>query len=196
MHAHNQEMHVFWSGPHSWPKFESATGLPPLPRHSGVYLLTFEHRDGYLVYVAGITRQVFRKRFMQHTREYMAGRYNILDPVQAQNGVRSEVWHGWGEARKPERRAEWETRKAELQDAARRELAEFRLFGADVELQKRVPERLEAAIMIHLYAAPAPFCDVPDKGMFLAPRLPSEEPITVLNACTSRLHCLPERLSI
>jgi hypothetical protein len=106
------------------------------------------------------------------------------------------VWRGWGEARKPERRAEWETRKAELQNAARRELAEIRVFVAEVGSQNRAPERLEAAIMIRLYAAPAPFCDVPDKGMFIAPRLPGEEPITVLNACASKLHCLPERLSI
>ena len=62
-----------------------------------------------------------------------------------------------------------------MQDAARRQLAEMRLFVADVERasepiglgqgeeeQRRARQRLEAAIMAHLYAAPAPFCDLPD----------------------------------
>jgi len=47
--------------------------------------------------------------------------------------------------------------------------------------------------MNRLYADAAP---VPDKGMFLAPRLKSEEPITVLSVCASKLLGLPERLSI
>jgi hypothetical protein len=47
-----------------------------------------------------------------------------------------------------------------------------------------------------LYAAPPPFCDIPDKNMFLAPRLSGEEPISVLNACASKLYGLPERLLI
>ena len=47
-----------------------------------------------------------------------------------------------------------------------------------------------------LYAAPALFCDVPDKGMMLAAKWDSEEAISVWNACGSKLHALPERLSI
>ena len=87
-------MRLFWSGPHAWPGFESQNGLPPLPKHSGVYLWTFPYQDGFLIYAAGLTRQLFRQRFGQHKREYMRGAYNVLDPVQAGNGVRSEIWHG------------------------------------------------------------------------------------------------------
>jgi len=47
-----------------------------------------------------------------------------------------------------------------------------------------------------LYAAPAPFCYLSDKGMMLAPKWDSEKPISVWNACESKLHGLPERLSI
>jgi hypothetical protein len=28
---------IFWSGPHTWPGFESQNRLPPLPKHSGIY---------------------------------------------------------------------------------------------------------------------------------------------------------------
>ena len=90
-------MDVTWSGPYAWPGFEKINVLPPLPDHGGVYLQTFEHRDGrYVLYAAGITRQRFRRRFMQHNRAYLSGDYNILDPAEACNGVRSEnlAWLG------------------------------------------------------------------------------------------------------
>ena len=70
------------------------------------------------------------------------------------------------------------------------------VFVTDVDLQGRVPEHLEAVIMNCLYAAPAPFCYLSDKGMMLAPKWDSEKPISVWNACESKLHGLPERLSI
>ena len=89
-----KEMRVSWSAPHAWPKFETVTGLPPLPRRPGVYLWTFEYRDGYLIYLAGEMRQLFRNQHRQHRDKYMAGRYSIFDLVRAKNGVRSEAWHG------------------------------------------------------------------------------------------------------
>lgn len=89
-------MRVCWSGPYASPGFESQNGLPPLPKHSGVYLLTFPYQDGFLIYTAGVTRRPFRTRLNQHKRECLRGAYNVLDPVQAGNGIRSEIWHGWG----------------------------------------------------------------------------------------------------
>jgi hypothetical protein len=185
---------IFWSGPHAWPGFESQNRLSPLPKHSGVYLLTFPNQDGFLIYVAGLTRRPFHQRFAQHTREYLRGAYNVLDPVQAQNDLRSEIWHGWGYWRA--HRDEFAARQSEIQAAAKRQLAAFCVFAADVESQGRAPERVEAAIMGCLYAAPPPLCDIPDRNMFLAPRLSSEEPITILNSCASKLLGLPERLPI
>lgn len=185
---------LFWSGPHAWPGFESQNGLPPLPKHSGVYLWTFPYQGGLLIYAAGVTRQLFRQRFAQHKREYLRGAYNVLDPVQAQNGIRSEVWHGWSYWRA--HGDEFAARRNEIQAAVTRQLAAFCVFVTDIEPKGRAPERLEAAIMGGLYAAPPPFCDIPDKGMFLAPRRSGEEPITVLNGCASKLHGLLARLPI
>jgi hypothetical protein len=187
-------MRLFWSGPHAWPGFESQNGLTPLPKHSGVYLLTFPYQDGFLIYAAGVTRRLYRKRFTEHKREYLRGAYNVLDPVQARSGVRSKIWRGWGYWRA--HGDEFAARRNEIQAAVTRQLAAFCVFVADIQSQGRTPERLEAAIMEGLYAAQPPLCDVPDKGMFLAPRLSREEPITVLNACASKLYGLPERLPI
>jgi hypothetical protein len=117
-----------------------------------------------------------------------------LDVAQLKNGVRSEVWHGWGW--NAAKRAEFAARRSEIEEAARRQRTAFRVFVTGVDPRGRVPERLEAAIMNCLYAAPAPICDVPDKGMMLAPKRDSEVPISVLNACGSKLHGLLERPSI
>ena len=192
--ARDMEMCASWSGPHAWPGFERQGGLASLPSHSGVYLWTFECQDGYLIYAAGLTRRPLRQRFQEHTRLYLSGDYTVLDVAQLKNGVRSEIWHGWGW--NAAKRAEFAERRSEIEEAAQRQLAACRVFATDVALRGRVPERLEAAIMNCLYAAPAPFCDVPDKGMMLAPKWDSEEPICVRNACGSKLHGLPERLSI
>ncbi len=92
--APEQELTVTWSGPYAFPGFER-DWLPALPDHGGVYLQTFAHGDGFLIYAPGEAGN-FRQRFSQHVRSFRSGEYTILDAEQAQAGVRSEVWHGWG----------------------------------------------------------------------------------------------------
>jgi len=52
--------------------------------------------------------------------------------------------------------------------AARKQLAGFRIFTANIGTERRILERLEAAIMHALDKQPMPLCDIPDKGMMLA----------------------------
>jgi hypothetical protein len=103
----------------------------------------------------------------------MRGDYTVLDITAMNEGIRKEIWHGWGWS--PEKRTEYENRKLIIVDAARKQLAGFRIFVANVGTQPRLLERLEASIMNRLYQEPSPICDVPDKGMMLAPRWESEE---------------------
>lgn len=179
---------INWTGPYSWPKFELENNLPSIPNHSGIYLQTIEYQDGYLIYAAGLTRRPVPVRFREHTRKYMSGDYTIFDIVAMQQGIRKEMWHGWGWT--PEKRTEFEKQKPIIQAAAHRQLVGFRIFVADVGTQPRILERLEASIMENLYKQPAPFCDIPDKGMMLAPRWDSENPIIVKNRCTVMLYGL------
>jgi hypothetical protein len=186
-----------WDGPYSWPGFESENGLRPIPKVPGVYLPTFEYQGGYLIYIAGLTRRPAPMRFRQHTRFYMNGKCTVLDVAAARQGVRREIWHGWGYARK--HREEFEERKPEILDAVRKQLAEFRIFitdTVDMSREARVLERLEAAIMENLYQQPSPIRDIPDRGMHLAPRRNSESPIIVRNNCADLLHGLPAYLEI
>jgi len=194
MIARGNEIEIVWTGPYGWPKFESANDLPDIPKHPGVYLQCVEYRGGFLVYAAGITRRTVPIRFREHTRKYMSGEYNVLDVSSMRQGVRKEVWHGWGWT--TEKRTAFEERTTEIIEAVKNQLAGFRIFVAETGVAPRFLERIEAAIMMHLYRQPSPFCDIPDKGMMLAPRWPDEQPITVKNVCDATLHTLPLYLEV
>lgn len=185
---------VFWDGPFSWPKFEVKNGLPNIPRIPGIYLQTFEYQDGYLIYAAGITRRPIPVRFREHTRNYMNGEYNVLDPAEAERGVRKEIWHGWGYAKT--HRNQFEENKAEIKQAVHKQLSRFRIFVAEVGTERRLLERIEASIMNHLNEQPSPYCDIPDQGMMLAPRWNDEEPILIHSHSKVSIHGIPKILEI
>jgi len=189
-----QPRKVKWGGPFSWPGFEKQTGLPPIPSVAGVYLMTFQYRKGYLIYAAGITRRPIPQRFREHSRGYREGKYTVLALGDAQLGIRREIWHGWGYARRhPE---EFEKRKDEILKAVETQLGGFRIFIADFGKEARIHERVESAIMKNLYLQEPPFCDIPDKGMQLAGRWETEGLIQIENNLEVRLYGLPERLDV
>ena len=187
-------LQITWNGPYAWPTFEGQTGLQSIPKLSGLYLQTFEYKSGYIIYAAGLTRRPVPARFKEHTQKYMNGEYNVLDINAAQQGIRKEIWHGWGYAK--EHRDEFDERKIEIIDAVQKELEGFRIFVADVGEEPRILERLEASIMENLYRQPSPFCDIPDKGMFLSQRWDSEDPVFIESNCIVNIHGLPSRFEI
>ena len=190
----DQVIELRWTGPHAWPRYEDKAGLTSAPRHPGVYLMTFEHKGGYLIYAAGVTRRPIGARLREHTRKYMSGDYTVLNASAAERGVRTEIWHGWGWT--PQKDQEFAARRVEIQAGAEEQLARFRQFATDLGTVPRIHERLEAAIMGLLYEQPPPLCDVPDRGMHLAPRWESESPVTVVSSAPVALHGLPERFTI
>lgn len=183
-----------WQGPYSWPNYEQKNNLPSLPKQSGLYLQTVIYNDGYLIYAAGLTRRTVRQRFREHTRKYMSGDYNVLDMNEMQKGIRQEVWHGWGWT--PAKKEKFEEQKLVIQVAVQEQLAGFCIFVAHMGNEPRILERLEAAVMNTLYRRPSPLCDIPDRGMMLAPRWAWEEAITVTNECSFLLHGLPYQFGI
>jgi hypothetical protein len=182
---------MIWTGPYSWPGFEDKNHLSAVPSIPGVYLQTFKYRDGYLIYSAGITRRSVPDRFKEHTAKYMNGEYNILDISEAAQGIRKEIWHGWGYARK--HRKEFELNKSIILGAVNKQLEKFCIFVAELREGARILERIEASIMNNLYKQPAPICDIPDKGMKLSSRWNSEPPIIATNSCESTIYGLPFR---
>ncbi len=192
--AETTAIDIEWIGPFAWPKFETESDLPAIPKHPGIYLMTSAYKTGYIIYAAGITRRPIPIRFREHTMKYLSGDYTILDMSVMKLGVRKEIWHGWGWT--PEKRKDYERRENELAEAARKQLAAFRIFVANVGKMPRILERLEATIINTLYKDAPPFCDIPDRGMMLAPRWKSEIPITVFMHCAVKLHGIPQQLEI
>ena len=184
---------IKWEGPFSWPKFENKSNLSPVPKVPGVYLQTFEHKNGYLIYCAGLTRRPIINRFKEHTKKYMNGEYNVLDISAARQGTRKEIWHGWDYARN--HRSEFEEGKSMILNAVEEQLGGFRLFITNMEAP-RILERLEASIMNNLYEQLPPICDIPDRGMQLSPRWESEDRIILKNDCPAIIYGLPSCLEI
>lgn len=185
-------MELRWTGPHKWPTTDS-----PLPDWHGIYLWTFPYDSGFIVYAAGITRRALTKRFREHTRCYLNGIYTLFDVTALSNGIRTERWHGfWSKKRPPEKEAEYEHRREELELIAREQMAACRIFAAEFTTERRLLERLEASIMDQLYNAPKPFCDIPDRGMMLAPRWRSETPITIVSQAPVVLHGIQSTFDI
>jgi hypothetical protein len=190
--AHRRAIHIIWRGPFGWPKFEG--NLPPVPERPGVYLLTVKYQKGYLLCAPGLTRRSIRIRLSEQTRKYMNGDYHVLNVLAMQRGVRKVIWRGWDWSRG--RRTAFSRRKPSILTAARKQLAAYRIFFADVGRNKRLLHRIEAAIIKRLYSLPPPFGGIPDKGMYCAGRRPTERSIFVTNTCPAKLYALPRRLVI
>ncbi|MDQ5897518.1 MAG: hypothetical protein QG612_1604 [Pseudomonadota bacterium] len=161
---------LIWSGPHAWPGYGSTD--PDVPACGGVYLTTFAHEDGFILRSAGVSKAI-RRRLRQHEYEFLMGRYTVLDPQAAHRGVRRELWHGWGGYARshPEQR---ERHLPQIQQWARAEMAACRLFvgqrlvGDEQDMEARLRERVEFAIIHAAYASRQPWGDLVDGGMRLS----------------------------
>lgn len=181
-----------WEGPYSWYGFKELNNLKETPDTSGVYLFTFEYKDGYILRSAGVTNSM-RRRFSQHRKCYFSGEYTILDVKSANNGERLELWRGWEYAK---------THQEELlanldliRKMAIEELAHYRIFMTPIS-NKRERERLEFSIIHHAYASQEAWGDLVDGGMALRGRFNHEMPVRVKNCCDHKIYGLPEEIEI
>ena len=184
---------ICWQGPFSWPGFEQTNRLTTMPDIKGVYLHSFEYNDGYILCSPGITTST-RKRFSQHTRAFFKGKYNVLDIEAAKIGKRKEIWHGWGYAKAHQ--DEFEQRKEFILQAVNKQLLAYRLFIAEVS-EERKRERIEAAIMISIYASKGTcWNNIADEGMHKIPRKDWEILIELRNCCDYKIYGLPVILEV
>lgn len=181
-----------WKGPFSWPKFEEYNNQEEMKPTEGVYLWTFEFKECFLIYAAGITNST-KRRFATHTREYRKGNYTILDIDAAQKGIRKEIWHGWNYAK--ENQDEFIEKKEMILKSIEEQLKSFRIFIAEIP-DKRKRERLEAGIMQNIYISKDFWSELADRGMYLKGRYNSEMPIEIQNCCNHKIYGLKEFLEI
>lgn len=183
---------IVWQGPFSWPGFDQINSLTPIPDMAGVYLFTFEYKDGYILRGAGHTNSM-KRRFSQHKREYMAGRYTVLDVKSASSGERKEIWHGWGYAKTHQ--DEFLHHKDYILQSVEKELASYNLFITEVA-DKRKRERIEFAIMQSAYLSKEVWSDLVDGQMALRGRANYEIPAEARNICHYKIYGIPEKFEI
>jgi len=187
---------INWEGPFRWPRnvVEDAN----FPDYPGIYLWTIEYiHGGYIIYAAGITRRTIHKRFQEHTHNIRNGIYTLFDLEAMKQGQRKEIWHGfWMGKRSPKKEKEFELRRLELEELANHHLDTIIVFTAEVSVEDRILERLEASVMENLYNLPKPLSEIPDRGMQLSPRWDSESPIDVKNASSEVLQVTPKMFLI
>lgn len=187
-----ENKNIEWHGPFSWPGYEIQNGLDKLPDLDGIYLWTFQYKNGFLIYCAGITKST-KKRFRQHTIEYKSGNYTVFDVTEAERGKRVEIWHGWSYART--HRDEFNERKEEILSAVENQLKSFRVFIAQMP-DKRERARLEASIMHYIYNSNESWAELADRGMSLSKRKKNEEPIIINNIANVKFYGLLKVLEI
>lgn len=181
-----------WQGPFTYQRavgescFDSWAAKEP-----GVYLWTFEYRDGYLIYIPGLTMASFAERLGAYINLFRQGKYTILNGLSAQRGIRDEIWHGLLWDKTPGRKEMFSSRQVEYERAADEMMSKMRIFLAPLRAERRVVPRIEAAIIDILYSGVGPVHDLPDKGMHREPRQLIEEPFTVRSNAHVLLHGLP-----
>lgn len=187
-----EKENILWQGPFSWPGFEQMNKLAVIPNVAGVYLFTFEYKDGYILRSAGHTNSM-KRRFFQHKREYMSGNYTVLDVKSANNGERNEIWHGWSYAKG--HKDEFLRHKDYILRSVENELASYRLFITEIT-DKRKRERIEFSIMHDAYASKEPWGDLVDGGVALRGRYSYEIPIEAINVCPHKIYGISEIFEI
>lgn len=155
-----------------------------MPVASGAYLETYERTEplderktAFFIRGCGITTRSVRQRFREHTSCYLSGRYNVLDMDYVSLAQRKLVHQGswWTKNLRAGPRLEG----AALREAVDRQLGMLRLFVADMREEKRIMERVEAAVMNHLYCSGQPYCDFFDEGTYRVVRRTDEQLIKV-----------------
>jgi hypothetical protein len=185
-----------WKGPFRWfGKKSFVVFNQPEAELPGIYLFTFRHKNGCLIYSAGRTNKSFNSRLFDHAKNYLCGVYNVLDPKKAEAGKRVLRWKwmgygGYDPKRWKRHNDFWENylKNAKYVHA---QLQAMRVFTAPLRADRRVLARIEGAIMNILYRRRDTVGALPDPGMALSPRRPSETMFIVKSAGKVRFHGLP-----
>jgi len=61
---------------------------------AGIYLMSIQYEDGYLVYYIGETGQSFYVRLKDHVIQFFGGNYRIYEPEKFKRGEKEILWNG------------------------------------------------------------------------------------------------------
>jgi len=169
------------AGPFSW--IRSSEDAPPrifdVPesRKCGVYLFTVPTAKGHLIYWVGQTSLAIGARLATHSREFMAGTYNVLDMADLHNGKRTVRWQGlWWRKSSVDRYEEYLLNACNVAPLTLAQLQATRIYVVPTTKDRRLLARLEAFI-VHTLCEDPVVGSILDRGYSLAPKWSKEEPI-------------------
>lgn len=168
-------------GPFSW--IPSSADAPPrvfdvaASGQCGVYLFTVPTAEGHLVYWVGQTSQAFRARLATHSREFLAGTYNVLDMPDLREGKRTVLWQGlWWRKDSADRYEEYLLSAGRVALLTLAQLRATHIYLIPTPKDRRLLARMEAGIVNTLYTDPD-VGSILDRGYSLAPRTEREDPL-------------------
>ena len=176
------------SGPFGWPNYENTKDK--LPTTSGLYLTTFETNDGFIPWGLGVTSRPVRVRFLEHSRNFKNGEYNILNVQTAISGQRQIEWKGWGWTE--EKRKKYANIKNNVTGSAEEQFLATYIFIVNLPKSIRL-ERLESALTDYFHASGNSLID---QGMQLSRRWEVEEKILVKFDTFHKVISLPNQIEI
>jgi hypothetical protein len=170
----------------------------PIGKKKGVYLWTIPFQNGYLTYYVGETGVSFAVRSMQHIQNYLNGLYRLYDLEEFHNGERVLVWGGmWKPGRKGSKTMyEFLQSYSKFAPLILDFIQGFRLFLAPIEGNRRIRQRIEAAIAGSLNSQSGVVRTFQDKDIRYAPRRSKEEPIKVKITIPAAIMGLENELEI
>lgn len=108
------------------------------------------------------------------------GCYRIYDPVLFSQGKKELIWEGmWKEGTK-NRSGMFVSRLAELAPKIQQFLELFYIFTVSIEAEKRIVQRIEAAIANHLLKQEGVIGAFQDKDIKYLPKTDTEETMTII----------------
>lgn len=183
-------------GPFSWLGETNAPSLfdEDISKKSGIYLWTIETQEGFLVYYVGETGRTFSERMKEHLMGHLAGFYHLNDPDEFQKGKRVPLWPGIFDIENKVSLSTLGKKHSELSDLIYQLSQQYRFFFASTKIEKRLVERIESAIAIHLYNQKGVVGDFQEKGIRYRPRWTRETPVKVSFTTTKKIIGFPTEL--
>ena len=190
---------IQWYGPFGFiGRKEESVLTNSISNHTGVYLWTIPFQNQYLTYYVGETGTSFAIRHNQHLESYLTGLYRVYDPEAFLKGKRVLIWGGlW----KPERKnaktkKEFVDRKEELAPKISELISQFRLFLAPIDGDRRIRQRVEAAIASKLLEQSGVIGEFQDDDIRYWPRRLDEQEMRVKMKFPKPIMGLPEELVV
>jgi hypothetical protein len=187
-------------GPYKWfGEGQDAIFSSDVASKHGVYFFAAPYKESFLVEYVGMTKKSFTSRMLSHLQSYFIGEYPIQDVGSYLKGRAKSLFTGKYGTPKEGRAAvhqEFFANFERYHSEIYKNLAAMRLFLFPIDAERRIVERIESEIALHLQRQKAPVGTFFDSGVRYRPRRTDEPPIVLKIKNNHRILGLPDTLEV